>query len=198
MTKKTTKETGIAVLQTKVDTIITQANELTITDSTSLAYSSELLTNMKAYLKNLVDDKKFISAPYEAKLDEIAVVYDPIIKPLKAAIEIIRTSQGTYQTQLMREKAEADAKLAAKVASGYMKPETAAERITEVSTRVETDSGSTAFRPHPTLKVTDVSLIPDIYFNLDEARLLCDLKSGIKVNGAEILIVQIPINRKAK
>ncbi len=147
--------------------------------------------------------------------DRISEVKDKVLKPLLEAtkaerarwkptelrnttlIEALRTEMSRYQTEATKQKQLDEQKIANKVSSGYFKTETALsklEALPDIAKNVATDNGDVQFREKKQLKVTDLSLIPDEYWHINEDDILTDLKKGMTVPGAEIEILQIPVN----
>ena len=59
---------------------------------------------------------------------------------------------------------------------------------------IATDQGLVQFREKKQLKITDLSLIPEEYWHINENEILADLKKDIAVPGAELETIQVPVN----
>ena len=117
----------------------------------------------------------------------------------EGAIATIRQGISAYQTAETKKKADEAKRLAQSIAEGTVSLSEASKKLSEVSWPtglVTTDSGNLTFRATQTLKITDITKIPRKYLMVDEKLLLLDLKVGKIVKGAEIEIIQVPINRR--
>lgn len=109
---------------------------------------------------------------------------------------------GQYQTRLITEqKAQQDA-IASRIApgKGNLSLDTAMKRMEAIERpvdKVETEAGSLKFRPMPRLKIISEADIPRSYMVPDEALIFADLKAGKVIPGAEIEIIQVPVNSRA-
>lgn len=173
-----------------------------IENAADMEVASEWRVKLKAELKALTADKEKITDPMKEALAEIVGRYKPHETKLKAALEVIDKAMITYQTAEMRRVKEEEAKIAARVAPGRgnLSADTASDRMAEIEkpeTRVATKSGATSFRPHQQLKITDKQAIPDQFWTLNESAVLAALKQGVKIPGAEIEVVQIPVNARS-
>jgi len=182
---------NLTIIESEINPIVNQANSLTVKDEQSKLEASNLLSSLTLYLRRTVEDKETITKPMLASLNAVRGKYKPIEATLTTAIDILRANIGQYQTkQLEIQKAEEN-KIAIRVGEGRgkLKEETAMRKIEAlptVETRLEADNGTISFRTDRVLKITDIALIPDEYFNLDESRLLKALKAGVTVNGATL------------
>jgi hypothetical protein len=142
-------------------------------------------------------EKEKVTKPLNEALRAERARFKPLETLYNDAIGAIRAKMIKYQTELIRTQREAQEKIASKLASGYLKPETAVsklEAIPEVSKEHATEAGLVQFREIQRLKVNDITKIAKEYFDLNEQRLLKALKDGTLVEGAEIEIIQTPVN----
>lgn len=194
---------NITIIETEVNPIIAEANSLTVSDETGKAKASQLLASLTLYLDRTVKDREAITKPMLASLNAVRAKYKPIETTLTAGIDILRTNMGKYQTeQLKLNKIEED-KIASRVGDGRgkLKEETAMRQIDAIvtpETKVIADDGTITFRTDRVLKVIDISLIPDEYFDLNESKLLKVMKAGLTVNGAILEEIQTVVTKKNK
>lgn len=191
----------LAIIEKKVMPIVQEAHDLVIVDQMSMLRGTELLSVFNGYLKESEKDRRSLTDPLEESLKLIRAKYKPIEIQLADAIKYLRGMMSSYQTEADRKAKEEADKIAARQGEGKGKfsADTAARKIEEIETApavVNTKAGSVSFREDKILKIIDISLIPKVYFNLDESRLLKDLKAGIKVEGANLDIIKTPINRR--
>lgn len=194
---------NITIIETEVNPIIAEANSLTVSDETGKAKASQLLASLTLYLDRTVKDREAITKPMLASLNAVRAKYKPIETTLTAGIDILRANIGKYQTeQLKLNKIEED-KIASRVGDGRgkLKEETAMRQIDALvtpETKVIADNGTITFRTDRVLKVIDISLIPDEYFDLNESKLLKAMKAGLTVNGAILEEIQTVVTKKNK
>ena len=197
----TKKETEVAIIEKSVTPFEEKALSLVIKDVKSLTQATEMLSQVNQYLDSVVEYRESKTKPLNATLKIIRAETKPVETICENIIETIRNKMSDYQTEITNKKIEEEAKIAArtKEGKGNFSVETAVKKLNEIDApiaEVETDSGSVKFRPHQTLKITDASLIPLSYYDLNESRVLNALKSGLTVPGAMIEIKQIPINSR--
>jgi len=178
--------------------IVTSIKAVVIKTPADMESAVELLSTANKQFKAITahEDKviKPLKEALKAKQDEWA----PMKKVLKAGIESLRSAISTYQTTALLEAAKKEAKLAERMQSGTLKPETAIAKMNAITTpeaKVVTEAGSVSFRTDKKLKLTDEKLIPREYLVVDENKLLDALKAGLVVPGAEIELVQTVVNR---
>lgn len=172
-----------------------------IVDEQTLKTSTEVLSQANVYLKRLKDDKDLMVKPLNEALKEIKSRYKPLEDKLDTIVDTIRKDMSQYQTEQIRLQKMEEDKIAARIGSGSgkLKLETAIAKMEALDKPVEkvaADTGSLSFRSTPTLKVTNQKNIPIEFYDLNESRLLNALKAGRIIEGAEIVIVQTPINKR--
>lgn len=174
----------IVALEQEVIHIASKALQFNITSTERLTEASGTREWLKEKIKFLKGHKELLYRPYKDKIDAINEVYKPIEKMLTEAEKAISISMGSYQTaEVARAKSEADA-IASRVkeGKGYLKPETAMEKIANIETPAIL--ADTNFVNRPKLSITNINVIPKEYFIVDEKKLEADLKSGKVVPGA--------------
>ncbi len=187
----------LTVIEKEVSPLIQTAENLEIINADTMKASAELLSQCNNYLDNVTKDREKITKPLNVSLKEIRAKYKPLETILETAIDILREKQSHYQTRLVNENREKQAKLAARLEKGTLKMETAVKKIEELQKPdelVQTESGDVAFREIETLHIIDTTNIPHEYFDLNQKRVLEALKTGAVIPGVEILIVQMPVN----
>jgi hypothetical protein len=106
---------------------------------------------------------------------------------------------SSYQTELLRIKKTKEDEMANALIAGKVdidKASTALSNMKKPEQKVVTDGGSISFRTDQILKVTAIDKIPHEYFDLNEKKVLSALKLGKSIPGAEIELIQTPINRR--
>jgi hypothetical protein len=116
-------------------------------------------------------------------------------------IDSVRAKLSQYQTQMMAKADKEKDAIAARIGEGKGKFSivTGVRKIAEVTqpqAKTATSEGSLAFRPVQKLKVTDETKIPRQYLVLNETLALTDLKAGKSIEGLEIEVIQVPVNKR--
>ena len=173
-----------------------KAKSLTITSSEDMHAASELRSNIKQAIKEITEDKERLTKPINQALKDIRERYKPRETELNDALERINEEMSRYQTETARKAEEEAAKIASRIApgKGNLTLGTAIKKLAEVERPEEL--ALTKFRNKPVLKITDETKIPRHYLKVDEDKLFEDLKKGVTVYGAEIEIIQIPVNSR--
>lgn len=188
-------------LQKEISPIVTKAQSFQITDESSMTQAVELLSQANSYADKIEEERMKVMRPLlDAQKAENAR-WAALKSPLAIVIATMRAKISTYQTERTRIIEAQKALIEARVGSGRGKLslDTATKRleaIEEPTARVTTHAGSLSFKETRTLKITDTALLPREYLIPNEKLLLTELKSGKKIPGAEIEVLQIPINRR--
>jgi len=183
----------------KVKPIISQVQAIVINTKEDLAPATEVLSQLNKHADALKKDRLALTQPLEDSLKLIRAKYKPTEDALKSAIEHIKGKMGDFQTEQLRIQREEEAKIAAKVESGYIKPETAIskmENVQQVDKKVSTDVGSVSFREEKDFEVIDVSQLPVKYLLPNMVELRIAMKAGLEIPGCKYFTKQVITNRK--
>ncbi len=156
-----------------------------ITNNNELLEAQAIRSKLKTELKDVEEKKEVFARPQLEAIARIREEFAPRIKFYKDNIEIVDAALRQYQNNLLREKQEIENKI---LSDARLAPATVIEKLAVV-TQIETKG----FRKHQVLKITDLSSIPKEYFDLNETRLMSDLKAGKTVKGAQIEVEMIPV-----
>lgn len=194
------KDTSLEIKK-EVEPIVAKAQQLVIKDEQTMLESAELLSQCNIAIDKAEAEKETITLPAKAIIKRENARWEPIIAPLKEAVVFLRSEQSRYQTELSRIARLEEEKIVARIAPGRgnLTVTTAIKKMADIEKpidKVSTLSGSIKFRDHQVLKITDKSIIPTEYFDLNESKVIQALKTGIKVPGTELETVKIPINRR--
>ena len=193
------KETNEIVIREELHPLVTKATTLSITNYRELHEATELLSQMNHIIDKVTYEKEKVTKPLNEALKAERARWKPLEEMYEGAIATIRQGISAYQTAETKKKADEAKRLAQSIAEGTVSLSEASKKLSEVSWPtglVTTDSGNLTFRATQTLKITDITKIPRKYLMVDEKLLLLDLKVGKIVKGAEIEIIQVPINRR--
>jgi len=178
--------------------IITRAETLTIAGPEDMNKAAALLTELNTIIDKADEAKNQVLKPLNAARAAELKRWQPITKPLEAAVSVLRAKMSEYQTQAKKAADAQAAAIAARVSSGSLKIETGIRKLDEVEKPEQIvnvgEHASVAFRTLRQLKITDPALIPRQYLVPDENAMLVALKAGATIPGAEIEEVQVPAN----
>ena len=192
--------TQISIITKEIAPLVKSAEKLIISNEKELTYSAELSAQLKAKAKAIKEDREKITAPMVEALEAVREKYRPTENEVKQAIEMVTKAQSTYQTEQIRIRKAEEQKIADRVKSGKgnLSIESGLKKLEAIDKPVAvvaTSIGQLKFRTDRILKVWDHTLIPLEYYDLNESKLLKDLKAGKQVSGAGLEEVQTPVNR---
>lgn len=149
-----------------------------VTTDEELNSVADKIKVIKTLCKIIEAKKDKYTEPAKMIIAEARETYDPMIKECKNAEIVLKERAGAYMMAKEAEQRKAQEKIAAKVESGYMKPETAAsklEAMPEAPKTVSTDKGSTLrMAKRKVAVISNPSMIPDEYWIVDEVRVRKD------------------------
>src|SRR5574343_620943 len=121
--------TDLTIIQRGLSPIATQSTNLAIIDDASLKLGVEMLSRLNQYNDSMQAEKEKVTKPLNEALKAERARFKPLETLYNDAIATIRQKMTDYQTNLIRLQREAQEKIASKLASGYIKPETAATKL---------------------------------------------------------------------
>lgn len=198
-----TEDTRVVAIRNDVAPIIQEAESITVlTSESDVIHATEVLSKLNKTLDRVDEEKSKILDPLKEAAKAEKARWEPIETAFKGAVDRLRGMLSKYQTEKIKKQKEDEAKILerTKEGRGNFTPETAIRKLGEVDApvaKVQTEEGGLSFRPKDTLKITDETLIPRKYLVVNESMLLTDLKSGLTVPGAEIEVIQVPVNKRA-
>lgn len=187
------KDKSLEIIK-EVAPIIEKVNTMSITVTDDLVPATELLSRVNKYADALKKDRLSLTSPLEDSLKLIRAKYKPTEEMLKEAVDILKQKMGDFQTEQLRLQREEEQKIADKVESGYIKPETAIEKmgnVEQVDTKVKTGAGSVSFREEKDFTVMDVTMLPAKYLLPNEKEIRIALKAGIELPGCRYFTKQV-------
>lgn len=181
MTKKTTttelvdaKE--LAPVKTRITKAESYANGLVIKTDDDQKKATIALSELNKISDEITKRKEDITKPLNAALKSARDLFKPIEAGHAEVVRIIKGKLIAYHDEkVAAEKKEQD-KIAARVAKGTLKPETAVRKLDEVAPvekNVKTEAGALQYK-----KVAVVRIVKDIT-NLQDAEILAHAKAGL-------------------
>lgn len=178
--------------ETRISTLHDQMSSIKVTSQEELAGVAEHIASIKAAAKEVTAIRDKYIEPAKAIIEHAKKTFNPIIDRC-AAIEA--HLKQVAQVYMLAEKKKADekaAKEAAKVESGYQKPETAAKKIAEIpkaQTTAKTESGTLGMKMVKNYRIINEKAIPDEYYKpreLDLAKIRKVALAGVAIPGVEV------------
>ena len=189
-----TEDKELSVVKTQVQKALVAANDLVIKTAEEYAQADEIRSKIKAVGKLIKDKKEGITKPINESLKRIRELFKPIETTHEQAVEIIDTKMLAYR-RIEDARIEAErAKIASKVDTGYIKPETAVAKMSEigdVKSNLKVAGVKTSIRKLARAKIVSEKDIPREYLVVNEKLVLEALKAGKEVPGAELYYEEI-------
>lgn len=181
------KELGVVKMQ--VSKAMVAVNSLAIDTSMDYAKADELLSKVKQVGKIIKAKKEEITKPLNESLKAVRELFKPIEQDYENCEDIIKRKMLDFRITEEKRIESEKVKIANKVESGYIKNETAIEKLNEVGDVKENlkEVGvKSSTRKLPRVRILDEMAIPREYLGIDMTKVLNDLKVGKTIAGAEL------------
>jgi hypothetical protein len=170
--KKEDTADQFALVQQKAVSMEEMLEEFQVESDEDLEAASDRIKQVKTLQKFIESEKDKFVAPAKAIIAEAREKYDPYIKKCQNAEEVLKLRAKKYMIAADEKRRASEAKIAAQVESGKIKPETAIkkmETLPEAQKTVRTDQGSALrMSKRKVARITDAALVPDRYWVIDE------------------------------
>ncbi len=177
--------------------IADKSKALTIIDDLTMAQAVELLSEANRTLDQATEEKEKVTKPLNEALKAERARWKPLEDACASVISGIRAKMMDYQKKLDAEIAKREAQIVARVEKGTMKADTAVSKLSQLpdSTKaVTTSAGAVQWTTVEKLVISDATLIPREYLDVNEMRVKSALKSGVHIPGASLVKEKIPKN----
>lgn len=177
----------LITLKGQISKLENQANAVIIATPEENALAIDLKAKLKEIGQTIKARKEEITKPLNAALKSARELFAPIEEQYEIAENIVGRKLLDYKQKVEADARAMEAKIAARVEKGTMKIETAERKIEQIPTMqktIKTSFGSVQFRKIKKVRITDLNLIPDQYWVIDEVKLRKDVLTGIVVPGA--------------
>lgn len=172
-TKEIQKVDEVEVVKNKISGMQEMLATTKVTNEDELAKVSDKVKAVKMLKKFIEEQKDKLVAPAKAIINEARLKYDPYIKECENAEATLKSRAGKFLDEQEKAKIEKEEKLAKRVENGTMKEETAVKKMEELKEVPKTvNTGTSALRrtKRRVVEITDLNLIPDEYWIVDEVR----------------------------
>jgi len=169
-----TEQQDLVVARERVGAMQAMVESFKVTTDEELAVVADKIKSIKQLAKGIKDFKDKFVAPAKAIIDQAKGTWDPLIKECDNQEIVLKERAKRYMLDKEEKRRAEEAKIAARVEKGTMKPETAMrkmEALPEASKTVRTDNGSgLRMSKRKVAKIQDPSLVPDEFWVIDEVR----------------------------
>jgi len=165
----------LAPVKARITKAENYANELVIKTDDDQKKATVALSELNKIGDEVTRRKEEITKPLNAAIKSVRDLFKPLEVGHTEAVQAIKTKLAQYHDVKRKEEEEKQAKIAARVAKGTLKPETGAKKLAEVAPvekNVKTDEGAVQYR-----KVS-VATITKQVSELTDAEILQHAKAG--------------------
>jgi hypothetical protein len=181
-----TKE--LKVIEKELAPIATQAQSIEVTSEITLKEATSLVSILNKHLDSLIEDRERLTKPINESLKQIRLKYKPASEALESLIASLTAKINKYGNDQAKLLATAQAKLASKVSTGYMKPETAISKLEALPVtpkETSTSEGLIQFADVKKFEVVDITLLPMKYHTVDETAIRKEMRLGNELPGVK-------------
>lgn len=158
-------------------------DNLVISNEDDYNRASNYAGEMKKAFDSIEARRKEITAPINDSLRSVNRLFKQFADPINSSMSLMKSKMMDYKrVQLASEEWER-AKIAAKVESGYYKPETGAKKIADVAVIKSNDSSGIASLTK--YRVVDITKVPVDYLEVNMMLVKESFQVGIPVPGIE-------------
>jgi hypothetical protein len=183
-------EQEIQTIKSNTTRALNAAMSLEIKSDEDYEKAGELKLNLTKLNKMITGAKEKITKPLNEALKNARELFSPAENSYKTANQLVTRKMIDWDDLREAEANLAKEKIAAKVESGYIKPETAEQKLEEIIEAPQTtisNAGTTYTSKVKKVKIINELLIPREYLIIDMVKLnRAMLKDGLEVAGAEV------------
>lgn len=179
--------------KTRIEQLTEQMSAIKVTSQEELTQVATYIGEVKKVAKAVKEARDKYIAPAQAIIDQAKGDFDPIIRGCLAIETMLKGKAQQFMDAEDKRIEEAKKKEIAKVESGYQKPETAVEKISEMKTVAPTVEGGNGKLVRSKVKegvIENEALIPEEYWiprKLDLAKIQKVIKAGGVIPGVKVI-----------
>lgn len=183
------KEQQLVEIKQQVSVVQRSANALVVEDKKSMSLATDLLHNVSQAEKYVIQQKEEVTKPLMAALAKVRDLFRPMESNLADAKKTIKAKMLAYQIEEDARIEKEQARIAARVAKGTLKAETAAnklENLGETGKGSQGEVGKSSIRTVRKVRIVDETAIPREYLVPDMALITeAIIRKGLTVSGVE-------------
>jgi hypothetical protein len=150
--------------------------------------------------KRVDEQRRFFTEPLNVQVKKINGLFNPLIKGLGAAADVLRGKMSGYQMELDAKSKAAESKAMADLASGKIKNiETAVAHIEKVKAAEKTvrlDAATVSYADKIGFEISDLNAVPREYLVIDEKKVLAVVRAGIEIPGIKKITTKVATVRR--
>lgn len=176
------------IIKKQVNKAVSYATSLSVESKEDYAAALEEGRQIKTILENIIAEKEKISKPQYTAYKNTITFFKQLEEPVSQALDSIRAKMTSFHKTELKKAEEEKAKLASKVESGYMKPETAMKKagnIAEPEKTVATATAQATMRTVKKYRVVDKANIPVQFMEPNMVAIKASFRAGTPVAGVE-------------
>lgn len=192
LTKEVIPVAEVQATDVRITKLKDQMEAIKVTTPEELNAVAEHIASVKQAAKDVTEVRDKYIEPAKSIIEHAKATFDPIINRCKDIETFLKNKAQEYMLAEKKKADEKAAKEAAKVESGYQKPETAAKKIAEIpeAQRVsKTDKSTLSMKMVKDYRIIDEKKIPEEYYKpreLDTAKIRKVALAGIAIPGVEV------------
>ncbi len=183
------KDQELVEIKSQVSVVEQAAKSLQVTNQEDMNKATDALHNVRMAEKYITEKKTEITGPLMKSLSAVRDLFKPLESNLSEANKVIKAKMLDWQVAEDERIEKEKARIAARVAKGTMKIETAASKLEEVGESGKTSKGEvgkSSIRTVKKVRITDENVIPRMYLVPNISLITEDiLKKGITILGVE-------------
>lgn len=179
----------VSLVKQQATKALNAANELTIASQDDMVKATDLLSKIKTVGKMIKERKEQITKPLNEALSSARDLFRPIEDDTSSAEKVIKSKMLTFQAAEEAKARKEEERITARVEKGTMRPDTAAEKlqnITPAPTAVQGKVGAVKTMTIKKYRVTDETKLPREFLMPNMPAITEALKAGTVVPGAEM------------
>lgn len=176
----------MVVFEKKTETFESSVEKLVLKDEKDVIKATDLAKSIKEMTKEIEGERDAYVAPAKEIIRIAKDNYDPVIKRAKGITDVLKQKVGAYIQEQNEKKRVAAAKIVGQATSGYIKEETAVQKLEalpeEQSRAVGNAGGQIRVSEYRDWEIEDETLIPREYLVIDRAK----IRKAVITDGQEV------------
>jgi len=187
-----TENKEIQVVQKQVDGLQTMVKETIVENHDQLNNVSDKIKEVKKVIKKIKEEMAKTIDPAKEIITATKERFNPFLEDCKSAEAGLKKKAEVFMLAEKKKEDEEREKIAKKAETGYIKPETAVEKmenVEEAKKTAKTGKSTLSMRMIKSAGAIDESKVPEEYFiprQLDMVKINKAVKAGIEVPGVEV------------
>lgn len=186
-------------IKDQVSSVQQKVLEIKIENADDMSKATDILHTIRQTEKYIEEKKTNITRPLMFSLSQVRDLFKPMESSLQSVKKIVKEKMLSYQIEVDDKIKKEQEKIAKKVQSGYLKPETAAgklETLGEVGKGSQGEVGKSSIREVKKIRVVDEFAIPREYLMVNLPMITeAILRKGAVIPGVETFLEKSIVSR---